>query len=300
MKILVAVAALFAGACCTSLPRLPEKKLSFPSSAPEAERVVETREVWRDAKRDRDVPVTIYGDRGPVVVFSHGIGEDRDAYAYLGRALAQHGYRAVHVTHAGTDRAVLERGYRHLYRAVKQRENWVNRPLDVTFVLDQLGATEAAIVGHSAGAFTAFAAAGLRLNEGTLRDPRIKVAVPMSMPRMDGVVPPGGYDSINVPTLNVTGTCDVSLIYRTFPKHRRIPFEQSHAPSQYLVTMQGVNHDTFVVDDPKNAQIAALTIAFLDAWMRNDATARAWFDEPGSGRIGNVRLSVERKGETAR
>jgi predicted dienelactone hydrolase len=183
---------------------------------------------------------------------------------------------------------------------VKQKENWVNRPLDVSFVLDKLGAKEAAIVGHSAGAFTAFAVAGLRMNEGTLRDPRIKVAIPMSMPRMDGVVPPGGYDVLGVPTLNVTGTCDVSLIYRTFPKHRRIPFEQSHAPLQYLVTMQGVNHDTFVVDDPKNAQIAALTIAFLDAWMRNDTAARAWFDDPGTGRIGNVRLSVERKGETAR
>ena len=84
---------------------------------------------------------------------------------------------------AGTDRAVLERGYRHLYRAVKQKENWVNRPLDVTFVLDRLGAKEAAIVGHSAGAFTAFAVAGLRMNDGTLRDRRIRAAVAMSMPR---------------------------------------------------------------------------------------------------------------------
>ncbi|HEX6101075.1 MAG TPA: alpha/beta fold hydrolase [Thermoanaerobaculia bacterium] len=296
MRVLIALATLFAGACCTSLPRLPEKRVAFPPHAPEAERVTERSEIWRDEKRGRDVPVKIYGDSGPVVVFSHGIGENRDSYAWLGRALARHGFRAVHVTHAGTDRAVLERGYRHLYRAVKQKENWVARPLDVSFVLDRLGVAEAAVVGHSAGAFTAFAVSGLRTAGGeTLRDPRVKVAVAMSMPRLDGVVAEGGYDAIAVPLLNMTGTCDTSIIYRTFPKHRRIPFEQTHAPRQYLVTMQGVNHDTFVLEDPRNEEIAAVTIAFLRAWMRGDDAARAWFDDPGEGTVGKVRLALERK-----
>ena len=93
----------------------------------------------------------------------------------------------------------------------------------------------------------------------------------------------------------MTGTCDTSIIYRTFPKHRRIPFDATHAARQYLVTLEGANHDTFVVENPKNAQVAALTIAFLRAWMLDDANARAWFDEPGSGAIGGVRVSVERK-----
>lgn len=308
MRLVVALASLILGACCTSLPRLPLKRMAFPSIAPVDEqagelvagRVSEKSEVWRDEKRGRDVPVKIYGERGPVVVFSHGIGEDRDSYAYLGRALAAHGYRAVHITHAGTDRAVLERGYRHLYRAVKQKENWVNRPLDVSFVLDRLGASEAAIVGHSAGAFTALALAGMRMTDGTSRDARIKAAVAMSMPRMKGVVAPGGYDAIEIPVLNLTGTCDTSILYRTFPKHRRIPFDASHASRQYLVTMKGVNHDTFVVEDRRNAQIAAVTIAFLRAWISGDAEARKWFDDPGTAEVGGVRLSVERKERPAR
>lgn len=309
MRLFVVLGTLFAGACCTSLPRLPAKTKSFPPLMEDRQSCLSgtgrtacppRSEVWHDAKRNRDVPVKIYGDSGPVVVVSHGIGEDRDAYAYLGRALARHGFTAVHVTHAGTDRAVLERGYRHLYRAVKQKENWVNRPLDVSFVLDRLGAKEAAIVGHSAGAFTAFAVAGLRMADGTLRDPRIKAAVAMSMPRLEGVVPPGGYDAVEVPLLNVTGTCDTSLIYRTFPRHRRIPFEETHAAHQYLVTMERVNHDTFVVEDRRNEQIADLAIAFLRAWMFDDAAARAWFDDPGTGAVGSVRISVERKDGTAR
>jgi hypothetical protein len=292
-RIFLALAALFAGACCTSLPRLPAKRVAFPPLAPETERVTETSEVWRDEKRGRDVPVKIYGDEGPVVIFSHGIGEDRDSYASLGRALARHGFRAVHVTHAGTDRAMLERGYLHLYRAVKRKENWVARYDDVRFVLDRLGVAEAAIAGHSAGAFTTFSVAGLRASTGeTMRDPRITTAVAMSMPRLDGVVAEDGYDAIAIPVLNLTGTCDTSLLYRTFPRHRRIPFERSRAPRQYLVTLDRVNHNTFVGE---HDGIAALTIAFLRAWMFGDEAARAWFDEPGSATVGKVRLALERK-----
>jgi dienelactone hydrolase len=317
MRVLVALATLFAGACCTSLPKIPEKEIPPPALAPEYTDVIETREVWRDERRNRDVPVKIYapreprtslsgapgsqpGGRLPVVVFSHGIGEDRDSYAWLGRALAQHGYLAVHVTHAGTDRAVLERGYRHLYRAVKQPENWINRPLDVSFVLDRLSTRadadvqRTAAVGHSAGAFTAFMLAGMTAGEGNRqRDERVKVAIPISMPRMDGIVPPGGYDTVEVPVLNMTGTCDTSLIYRTFPKHRRIPWEESKAGRQYLVTLQGATHDSFVVEDRTSAAIRYLVISYLHAFLRTDAIKGRWYDEAGLTQIGGVRISVE-------
>ncbi|MDQ3280794.1 MAG: hypothetical protein M3Q69_05210 [Acidobacteriota bacterium] len=312
MRIAVAMFALFAGACCTRLPSMPAKTAAFPAIATQTNDVAVTREIWRDEKRNRDVPVTIYAPqhasaRLPVVVFSHGIGENRDSYAWLGRTLAQHGYLTVHVTHAGTDRAVLERGYRHLYRAVKEPQNWINRPLDVSFVLDRLASrsdadvNQTAAVGHSAGAFTSFALAGMRTASGqTFRDPRVKVAIPMSMPRMDGIVPPGGYDALEVPLLNLTGTCDSSIIYRTFPKHRRIPFEQTHAPLQYLVTLQGATHNSFVIEDKRRDAILHLTLAFLDAYLRDDRAARAWFDEAGRAELDGVGISVERKSGAAR
>jgi pimeloyl-ACP methyl ester carboxylesterase len=298
------VAAVFMSACCTSLPRVPPKQLALPAFAPEYDQVSEVSEVWHDAGRNRDVPVRLYipavpGKRFPVVVFSHGIGEDRDSYAYMGLALARHGFLAVHVTHAGTDRAMLKRGYRFLYRATKDPANWIARPLDVSFVLDRLAMREdadmqrVAVAGHSAGAFTAFAVAGMKTeNGGDFRDPRVKVAVPMSMPRMEGVVPPGGYDAIRIPVLNLTGTCDTSLIYRTFPRHRRIPFQSTHATRQYLVTFAHVSHNSFSNrEDPHHAEIAAVTVAFLRAWLLDDAGARAWFDDPGRGES----LTLERK-----
>jgi len=303
MRLAALVGALLSAACCSSLPRLPPKHAPFPAARAPYESIIETTGHFFDEKRNRDVPVHTYspaGGRGPfpVVVFSHGIGEDRDSYAYLGRALAHAGFYAIHLTHAGTDKATLKRGYRALYRATKEKENWINRALDVTFVLDQLAPDDTldlkrvAVVGHSAGAFTAFALAGARAPDGgTLRDPRVKVIVPMSMPRI-----PIRYDSIEVPALNLTGTCDTSLIYRTFPRHRRIPFDSTRAPHQYLVTLEGVNHDMFsAAADPHHALIASVTIAFLRAWLEDDAVARAWFDDPGRGAALGTRLSVERK-----
>jgi predicted dienelactone hydrolase len=235
----------------------------------------------------------------PVVIFSHGIGEDRESYSYLGRALASAGFVAVHITHAGTDRAVLERGYRHLYRATKDPINWTNRPVDVSFVIDRLAmlpfadVSRVAVGGHSAGAFTAFAVAGMTLAGGeNFRDERVRAIVAMSMPRIDRVVAAHGYERLRIPVLNVTGTCDASLIYRTWPRHRRIPFELARRPDQYLVTLRDVNHNTFSNrEDEHHALVAELTIAFARAFLLGDAQARAWFDDAGRTET----LTLERK-----
>lgn len=286
---------------------MPHREVAFLPPSPATYEVAESAAEWRDDERDRLVPVRIYapagGTKRPVVVFSHGIGEDRDAYAWFGNALAEAGFMAVHVTHAGTDRSVLERGYLHLYRAVKRPENWVNRPLDVSFVLDRLAADpradldRVAVVGHSAGAFTAFALAGLRAGSGeSLRDERVKAIVPMSMPRMGGVVPPDGYDDVRVPVLNVTGTCDASLIYRTLPRHRRRPFEATAATGHWLVTIRGVNHDTFSqVSAAEHELLTRLTIAFLNGFLLEETAAAAWFEVPRTTAVSGTELTIERK-----
>jgi pimeloyl-ACP methyl ester carboxylesterase len=299
------VAMLLTSACCTSLPRVSGKRIDLPPFSP-ASGVRESSEVWRDEARRRDVPVRIYAPAAtptstpaPVVIFSHGIGEDRDSYVWLGQALARHGFLAVHITHAGTDRAMLERGYRYLYRATKDPRNWIARPLDVTFVLDRLASrgdadlSRVAVAGHSAGAFTAFAAGGVKLAAGgDFRHSRVKAIISMSMPRLEGVVAEGGYDAVTIPTLHMTGTCDTSLIWRTFPRHRRIPFESSSRTGQYLLTFQGVTHDTFSAREERHhAEIARATIAFLRAFLLNDSAARAWFDEAATAEA----LTLERK-----
>lgn len=300
------VAFLFAvlcSSCCWSLPQAPAKRVSALAAAA-GSGVQESRELWRDERRSRDVPVRIYTPavttgRLPVVIFSHGIGEDRDSYAYIGRGLAANGFMAVHITHAGTDKAVLKSGYRKLYQATKDQNNWRNRPLDVSFVLDQLSKRpdvdmdRIAVAGHSAGAFTAFALAGVTGSNGeNLRDDRVRVIIPMSMPRIEGV----NYDGVHIPALNITGTCDSSIIYRTRPVHRRVPFEQTHATRQYLVTIDRVNHNTFSnATDPHHDTFLRLMIGFLRAWLLGDQNARAFFDEPGMVTVDKAVMTVERK-----
>ena len=288
---------LFIGGCCSRLPDALPKKLAGLPPLTGSYAVSEEHHVWHDAKRNRSVPVKLYIPAGvgtrPVVVFSHGIGEDRNSYVYLGRAVARSGFIAAHITHAGTDRAVLQQGYRHLYEATRQPVNWINRPLDVSFVLDQLGATDALVAGHSAGAFTAFAVAGTPLGRGEqFRDGRVKAIIPMSMPRLDQVVPPRGYDLVAVPTLNITGTCDGSIIYRTLPRHRRVPFESSRAARQYLVTIRNLDHNSFSkVEDANHDVIGRLTVLFARAWLSGDKDALAWFDDAGSTK----EMTVEKK-----
>lgn len=307
MRRLFAALTLLIGGCCSSLPKTAATKTAALLAARSGEVRVE-RYDWRDERRQRDVPATIYvpadsSVRHPVVVFSHGIGENRDSYEYLGRALAGAGFLAVHVTHAGTDRAVLEKGYWNLYKETKKKANWRNRPLDASFALDQVASRpdadmdHVAVVGHSAGAFTAFAIAGLKLESGeSLGDPRVKVIVPLSMPRLDGVVAPGGYDAVTIPVLNMTGTCDSSIIYRTRPHHRRIPFESTHATRQYLVTVEDLNHDSFSNrSDPFHPLITQLTIGFLRGFMLGDSDARAWFNEAGRGSVAGKTLVLEKK-----
>lgn len=297
MRLVAFIAGLLTNACCTSLPKLPAKQRPFPLPASSFTSVRAENADLYDAQRGRDVPIRVYTPAGasgklPVVVVSHGIGEDRESYAYLGDALARRGFMAVHVTHAGTDKAMLRRGYLHLYRAVKDPRNWVARMLDVRFVLDEIAKRDdadldrVAVAGHSAGAFTAFAVAGLRTSDGrSMRDPRVKAIVSMSMPRLDGVV--GSWD-VDVPVLNMTGTCDTSLIYRTFPRHRRIPFEQSRGKNQFLVTIDRVNHDTFSApEDRRHALIAELTVAFL--------ANRSWFEESGTAQLLGTLVAVEAK-----
>ena len=288
---------LFAGACCSSLPTanvvLPARVDYTPPRATYAVDV--TRTLWHDASRNRDVPATIYMPRAdapvPVVIFSHGIGENRDSYAYLGRGLAARGFASVHLTHFGTDSSVplIRR-----YASTKKKENWVNRSIDVRFAIDQLARdrrldlARLAVAGHSAGAFTAIALVSFD------RDPHVKAAVAMSMPKMGGAIPPDAYDRIAVPLLNLTGTCDTSLIYRTYPPDRRAPFDQTHAARQYLVTIDGVTHDTFSNrDDPEHPLIVDITAAFLDAYLRGNDRAREWLDRGGLSSRGG--LAVERK-----
>lgn len=250
-----------------------------PSAQPQAaglEPVTSITCDWRDARRDRPVPVRLYGPatgRGPfpVIVFSHGLGGTRDGYAYLGRHWAAQGYVVVHVQHVGSDDSVWrdtpDRA-RAMRRAAASLAHAVNRPLDIRFVLDRLALLNAeagpwrgrldlervGVGGHSFGAYTALAVGGQRLGRGktsgsgrTLTDPRVKALVAMSPPvtgraRAD---PAWAFGGIRLPCLHLTGTRDVSPIGDTTALERRVPYDHMHLAEQYLITFVDGDHMLF-------------------------------------------------------
>jgi len=283
---------VFAVACAS----LPNRSISDPALAalaqPGPHRVAEYDLDWFDAKRHRHVPVHVYAPdpvqpNMPVVIFSHGLGNSRHGYRYLGEYWASHGYVSVHPGH---DVDAPPRGWLHLLRKGWDRRNWVNIPQDLHFVVDQLQSDDAlpgalrghidrsaiGVAGHSLGAYGALALGGLRVlfpDHGVVnfRDPRVRAAVPISMSEN---FQQASYTDIAIPMLHITGTRDWDLVYGTWARKRRVPFNSIHRDDQYLVVVRGANHSTFSEEDRSGA-VRIATLLFWNAYLRNDTSALA-------------------------
>lgn len=292
----------------------------YKSEAGPHEVAVQTLD-WHDADRDRPVPAKIYCPRDgngpwPVIIVSHGLGGSRDGYEYLGRHWAGHGYVSVHLQHLGSDTAVWKgkaNPMQAMRVAVGDITNAMHRPVDVSFAIDRLvemskgdgplaGRLDLARVGmagHSFGAWTTLAVAGLGARRPLFRDERIKAAIPMSAPPARPWQRNRAYRHIRIPLLHMTGTLDHSPIRDTKAAERRVPFDRIDGAEQYLVTFEGGDHMVFsgrrwrnVSQEPgadgdasRDARFHDLirqsTVAFWDTYLKNDAAARRWLAEGG-------------------
>jgi predicted dienelactone hydrolase len=303
----VAGLALFS-ACAT----LPHGRITDPVLAPLAERgpftVAQYDSDWLDAKRQRHVPVHIYAPDSPsstmpVIILSHGLGSSRTGYRYLGEHWASHGYISVHPEHLGTEHA-------------SDRRNRIDFPADLSFVIDQLESDDAlppplrghidrsriGVAGHSFGAYGALAMGGLRVlfpdhTVINFRDSRVRAAIPISMSEN---FQPASYTEIAIPMLHITGTRDWDLLYGTWARKRRVPFNSIRRDDQYLVVVRGANHSTFSEEESSETQRAhdAVRIAsllFWNAYLRDDKTALAELHdgEMASALAGVARVSIK-------
>ncbi|WP_008311514.1 alpha/beta hydrolase [Leptolyngbya sp. PCC 6406] len=135
----------------------------------------------RDRDRDRSIPIDVYWSRhtrGPLVILSHGFGADRYFLAYLAEHLASYGLTVVAIEHPGSNVAALSEST----GAILPAQEFVDRPLDVTLVLDRLAEInqttfplrgsfnleEVTLVGHSLGGYTGLVLAGARPDQQAL------------------------------------------------------------------------------------------------------------------------------------
>lgn len=142
-----------------------------------------------DAERDRTFAVDLYlpilkpaQAPPPIVVISHGLGSNRDTFAYLARHLASHGFAVAVPEHPGSNTQQLEALIEGRAQQVTEPTEFIDRPLDVTRLLDELerraqagsalqgryDVQQVGVMGQSLGAYTAFALAGVPLNRNQL------------------------------------------------------------------------------------------------------------------------------------
>lgn len=272
----------------------------------------------RDERRDRTIPVRVVlppdaSAPCPVVLFSHGLGGSREGCGYLGDHWSARGYAAVFLQHPGSDTAVWQDAppARRLaaLRDAASLANFRLRVEDVAAVIDALAAwnrdeghplagrldlDRVGMAGHSFGAQTAQAVSGQSypLVGRRFTDPRIKAAVIMSPGTPQGRRDPGdAFADVAIPWLLMTGTKDTAAIGGQSVESRLAVFPALPEGLAYELVLHDAEHSAFTDRalpgdrEPRNPNhhraILALSTAFWDAFLRDDADARAWLDGPG-------------------
>lgn len=141
----------------------------------------------RDQQRKRTIPVDLYWANhtsGPLVILSHGFGSDRKFLIYIARHLASYGFTVASLEHPGSNFSWLNGvSIGGNPGDLLPASEFIDRPKDVSFVLDQLAqlnredgslkgklnTQQVSVIGHSLGGYTALALAGGELNLKELR-----------------------------------------------------------------------------------------------------------------------------------
>jgi predicted dienelactone hydrolase len=296
--------------------------LAFAPAHAETKATVDTiMGQWTDAARaGRVVPYKIYyptnvqGAR-PVVIFSHGLGGNREGAEYLLRFLAENGYVAVGVQHAGSDTPAVfggmpgESGFdpskaQEGARAAMAPGVAVDRFRDIPFTiteLEQMNAGDAKLrgrlnmsrigmSGHSYGAVTTLALAGQSLGprgQFSFADQRITAAIAYSPNKPRQGDPAEVYKSIRIPIFHMTGTEDKSpLDGSEDPVNRQIPYRNTTGADKYLLVFNGGDHMIFSGrtlrsgprpnDDKFHALIQKASLAYWDAYLMGNKEAKAY------------------------
>lgn len=143
-----------------------------------------TQETWMltDPSRDRSFRVLVYYPQGelnpdtPVVIISHGLGSPPEDFGWIATYLASYGYLVAIPQHRGSDFTQVENLLDGLTRSLPITEEFIDRPLDVSFVLDELERrnqsqfngklelTRVGLFGHSFGGYNILALAGATID----------------------------------------------------------------------------------------------------------------------------------------
>lgn len=126
---------------------------------------------------------TVQGQRQrnrPTVIISHGLGNDRTSYAYLGRHLASHGFVVINVEHPGSSARQINALLVGQSADVVANEEFIDRPRQISALLNYLerdipqyagsiNFAQVGVIGQSFGGYTALALSGAGIDFEALR-----------------------------------------------------------------------------------------------------------------------------------
>jgi predicted dienelactone hydrolase len=257
--------------------------------------------------------------QAPVIVFSHGLGGSREGGALWGAHWASYGFLSVHLQHPGSDETLWRdrtgdrTSLREAMRAGISVRTALDRIADVRFAVDELARraqagdpnvamadlTRLGMSGHSYGAWTTLAIMGQappRALAGDLRldDPRFRCAIAFSPAAANGPASKDSTSRMTRPLFAITGTHDGDVLGNgASPERRREVFARLPPPDKFLLILDGADHMVFNggAHQPPfggltRAEILRIdnvvrstTIAFWNAYLRDDAAAKAWLRE---------------------
>ncbi len=257
-----------------------------------------------DASRSRSFPVDLYlpvvptvggaaTGPAPLVVISHGLGSDRATFAYLAKHLVSHGFAAAVMEHPGSSATQIQALINGRADEVAEPREFVDRPLDVTYLLDTLAQDATlqsrltvqgvTVIGQSFGGYTALALGGAQFDPKTIAQDcarleqtwnvslflqcqisRVqplptslrdnRVKAVMAMNPIASAVFGSGMAQMQVPTLIVAGDTDTIAPALS---EQVLPFSQIGAASRYLAVMHGGTHFS-TIDDTGSSDSVAL------------------------------------------
>ncbi|MDJ0507814.1 MAG: alpha/beta hydrolase [Crocosphaera sp.] len=135
-----------------------------------------------DQSREREFDVLLVQPqqwregKTPVIIFSHGLASRPEDFEDDAKQLASYGYLVALPQHPGSDLNQLQEMLQGFSRDIVKVDEFIDRPLDVSFVIDELervnrrdfggrlDTNNVGVMGHSFGGYTALAIAGATLD----------------------------------------------------------------------------------------------------------------------------------------
>ncbi|MEG3438315.1 alpha/beta hydrolase [Pannus brasiliensis CCIBt3594] len=255
------------------------------------------KETWNltDSSRNRSfyvdvyIPKTARPGKTPVVVFSHGLASRPEDFATALEHLASYGFVVAAPQHIGSDTLYLKGMLAGYNRNIFDRDEFINRPKDISFVIDELerrnanqfggklDLTNVGVGGHSFGGYTAIAIAGAQIDFENLEQDcnrpyfGLNIAIllecrALELPRQvynfrdDRVKAVFAANPVNRSIFGQKGlekiTIPILLGSGSYDPaanpifEQAIPFTWLKAPDKYLAMVEGQAHVNFTKLDP--------------------------------------------------